>query len=142
MKKSVWMMVSFLFSFSVLAAPGPDFERYDCVAWDGEIRIEAVKETCQDERYQTWNPNGCYQIKVFEQGTLLYQKEFLRDFTHRETQQGFYSLYDYDEDTWIQNGMIIRLEPDTDKSNQYRLDKRGNSRTQMEILSRGQCRLY
>lgn len=142
MKYLVILISSFILAFSTNAAPGPNLDRFQCESFSGYHRVEGVfKEECLDQRYKKWNARGCLTISVIKNNRLVLKQEFLRDFTARETQQGFYAFYDYDAQTWILNSMIIRLKASSDDLHEFRLDERGSSRDQMIVAARGYCSL-
>lgn len=134
------LILGLFLSTYTIAAPGPDLKSFSCESFNGDTKVEGtLSESCQDARYTQWNPTGCFEIEVFTQGTSVYKKEFIRDFKARETQQGFYTFYDWDQENWVLDGLIIRLQSSADGTQEYRLDTRGNSRDQMIVASRGSC---
>lgn len=141
--KKLTLLFTVLTSLSLTAAPGPDLKSFTCKAFDGSHEIQGnLKESCDDVRYSVWNPTGCFTIEVVAYGNFQYKKEFIRDFKGRETQQGFYTFYDWDNEGWVLDGFIMKLEPNAEGTQEYRLDTRGNSRDQMEVVSRGMCEVF
>ena len=126
-----------LFSSQLLAGPGKDFKVMSCTSFDGTHEISMQKQACQDPRYQAWNPNGCYQFTVVDNGQTIYDREILRDHSFRETQQGYYTLYSYDQESWVEVGIIVELSG----QNRFRLTERGDSREVMVLRRKGFCEL-
>ncbi len=135
---SILSLLSALF-LSAHASPAPDFSSLNCEAFDQSMRVTAELQDCQDTRYQKWNRRGCYRVTATQGSTVLLDKEMLRDFIRKESQQGFYALYSYDNDTWILNGMIIRLTENKGGGHEFRLDQRGQRKEQMLVMARGLC---
>lgn len=141
--KNLFLIIAFTFSLSLRAGPGPNLKGFSCLSFNGDYNIQGrLKESCDDERYATWNPTGCFSIQVVAFGSFQYKKEFIRDFKNRETRQGFYTFYDWDEERWVLDGFIMKLEPNADGQQEFRLDTRGNSRDQMTVVTRGMCEVF
>lgn len=70
--------------------------------------------SCQDSRYQIWEKNGCYLLETEINGQRR-QIEMVRNLRFElEEQQGFYSMYTYDQNEWILEGFIVEFEADGD----------------------------
>ena len=136
-------LISFLSALllSAHASPAPDFTSLHCEAFDRSMVVTAEAQDCQDSRYLKWNRKGCYRVKASQGQTLILDKEMLRDFVSKESHQGFYALYSYDNDTWILNGMIIRLTENKGGGHEFRLDQRGQRKEHMLVLARGLCEI-
>lgn len=141
MKKVILTLVVLFYVISA-HAEGPGFNRAECGSYDGTHTVSAIKKACTDIRYEEWNSDGCYQIKVVDRGQTVFNQEILRDGLHWEDVTGTYTLYSYDEDEWILIGMILSIRTNSEGHHVFRFDQRGNSKEEMVTRTEGGCDLY
>ena len=134
--KTLKLILISIFSLTIFAAEGPDFSSFSCKSWGG-IKVEGALQECQDARYPDWSDGGCFHMVVTKGSEVLHDVEVLRDVTWRETQQGYYTLYNYDSEEWIPVGITISLGSE----HRFTLSKRGATREQMVLVAKGPCQL-
>lgn len=107
--------LSLLFFFTSLtsyADPVQSLESFRCVSFDQNYKIEGQKSDCQDSRYQKWQKNGCYSVRVFDANGLAFYEEMVRSVSFQlEIQQKFYSMYVWDAQEWATRSFILEFDP-------------------------------
>jgi hypothetical protein len=135
------LKIIFLLFLTPYIFAAENLDHVGCTSFDKTITITIDKVDCQDERYQLWQKNGCYNLITEIQGKPI-EIEMVRNLMfHHEKHQGFYSMYTYDENEWILEGFIVEFEATDDR--QYprmRFDYRDHSKQKFKSVY-GECKV-
>jgi hypothetical protein len=80
---------------------------FSCNSYDQSLKVTGIQMECQDERYKVWEKNGCYKVTI-EDSQGVRELEMVRNLRYLlEEQQGFFSMYTYDEKEWVLESFIV-----------------------------------
>ena len=132
-------ILAWLLPLSIQAAPSESLESFTCTSTEG-FEVVGQKQECLDERYQSWQRNGCYEVTITKDSYVLFEEEMVRNIPfYLELRQKFYSMYVWNENEWAMRSFILEFQPIRGQKHvRFEFDHRENPQGSFQKI-RGFC---